>query len=166
MLQVQETDPNKIMAPRRWQTPWPAGEDAGAHNGGSQPSSAKVATQPGDLSEAQCFGTNAVAGATASASAQLPASTLPRASSDETGVYAAPTAVATSRPLFLRSPPLHKAPARSETAPSTPPSQVIGRVKTPGAPLQGAFRPSLEEWEIAAMQHGGSSDWGESDHEL
>mmetsp|Transcript_33128 Transcript_33128/g.92960 ORF Transcript_33128/g.92960 Transcript_33128/m.92960 type:complete len:182 (+) Transcript_33128:77-622(+) len=46
--------------------------------------------------------------------------------------------------------------------PSTPPEQVIRHVKTPGAPCRGRGTP-LEDWEAAAMEHGGSSEWEDAD---
>ncbi|CAK0879383.1 unnamed protein product [Prorocentrum cordatum] len=52
---------------------------------------------------------------------------------------------------------------RADVAPSpyTPPAQVVRRAPTPATPCRGRAQQRLERWEWEAMQHGGSSEWGE-----
>jgi len=45
----------------------------------------------------------------------------------------------------------------------TPAHRIIGRVPTPEAPRKFA---RLESWEIKAMTHGGSSEWGDDEDSL
>lgn len=53
-------------------------------------------------------------------------------------------------------------PQRGVSFASTPVMQVIRHVPTPGAPSRGRAQ-HLERWEWEAMQHGGSSQWGDSE---